>query len=321
MSNRSVRAGQTITLRARFLDDLGDPAEAASVFIHLFEPDADTDDLSEAHTVSGVATYFDQGIFEYAFAVPSAGPDGIWTDKWEGILTAQNLEATFEFEVSANGEIVSLGNQINVNNVVEVILESGIMDIDGVSLGEQESMSFMTTTTPSYTNIRKVKLEAGGFLINLEDDTIQTAILEGSLEADQLTFALTQNTALYEHARREWTTCKTVLMLMVNMGNQTLKSKTLDNLRVEYDTNGLRDAMEKAYSCMSKWEPQLMTGGYAKAAQNPQGVVKGECDPDRPTTGRLWHGTDIDPLPAANTKAKYPHERRWKSIFSKKRYW
>ncbi len=322
MANREVRAGEAITLRARFQDDLGINIQADHVWLRIFPSDGDVDDPSTAYLSSGNATYFGDGIFEYEFDVPDAGPDGTWYDQWYGDLPAQQVYANLSFEVGASGIVQSFENQLNVNNIVEITLNSGIKATDGGYLTEDYTFSFMTTTTPTYTAVRKVRLDYGGFLADLYDDTLQLAILEASLEANELTFSDEQNTKVFQHARREWTTCKAASILMINLGNNTLRSKSLGDLSVSYDTQGLRDTMAKAIDCMAKWEPQLMSGGYAKAQQNPQYVVKGEMDPDRPTIGRLWHGTDVEPTPASNTRAKYSFERRYKSIFSpKKRYW
>ncbi len=322
MANRNVRAGETITLRARFLDDLGDAIEADDVWLRVFPSDGDTNDPSTAFLSSGNATYFGAGIFEYQLAVPGIGPDGTWYDQWYGNIPSQQLYANLSFEVGASGLVQTFDNQLHLNNVVEVTLNSGIKATDGGYLAEDYTFSFLTTTHPSYTNIRKVRLDYGGFLADLIDETLQISILEASLEADELTFSTQQNSKVFAHARREWTTCKAASILMSNLGNNALRSKSLGDLSVSYDTNGLRDSMDKALTCMAKWEPQLMSGGYAKAQQNPQGVVKGELDIDRPTIGRLWHGTGVEPTPAANTKGKSPSERRWKSIYgTKKRYW
>jgi hypothetical protein len=322
MPNRKVRAGQSINLRARFQDDLGVNVQASNVWLRIFSSEGDVDDPSTAVLASGNATYFGDGVFEYSFSVPGVGPDGIWYDQWYGNIPSQQLYANLEFEVGASGIVQSFQNQLYVNNVVEVTLNSGIRASDGGYLTEDYVFSFMTTTYPTYTNVRKVRLDYGGFLADLLDDTLQLSILEASLEADELTFSDQQNSKVFQHARREWVTCKSASILMMNLGNNTLQSKSLGDLSVSYDTNGLRDSMAKALDCMAKWEPQLMSGGYAKAQQNPQGVVKGEYDIDRPAVGRLWHNTSLDPTPAANTKAKWPSERRYKSIFSgKKRYW
>lgn len=322
MANRSIRAGETITLRARFLDDLGEAIEASNVWLRIFDAEADVNDPGTAVLSSGNATYFGAGIFEYQYPVPGSGPDGIWYDQWYGDVPSQQLYANLSFEVGASGVVQSFSNQLDVNNVVEITLNSGIMGTDGSYLSEDYTFSFLTTTHPTYTNTRKVRLDYGGFLADLLDDTLQISILEASLEADELTFSAAQNSKVFQHARREWVTCKAASILMSNLGNNALRSKSLGDLSVSYDTNGLRDSMEKAIDCMAKWEPQLMSGGYARAQQNPQGVVKGELDIDRPTIGRLWHGSPETSAPAANTKAKYPNERRWKSIYSsKKRHW
>lgn len=321
MANRSVRAGETIVLRARFQDDLGENVEADNVWLRIFTSDSDVDDPSTAILSSGNATYFGDGVFQYSYTTPGSGPDGIWYDQWYGDIPSQQLYANLSFEVGASGVVQSFTNQLNLNNIIEVTLNSGIRATDGGYLSEDFTFSFMTTTSPSYTNVRKVRLDYGGFLADLLDDTLQLSILEASLEADELTFSSTQNSKVFQHSRREWTTCKSASILMSNLGNNTLRSKTLGDLSVTYDTAGLRESIAKAYDCMAKWEPQLMSGGYAKAQQNPQHVVKGEYDLDRPTIGRLWHGTDVESTPGSNTKAKWPTERRWKSIYGKKRYW
>lgn len=329
MTDRRVRAGESIVLRARFLDDLGEVAQASGVQLFIFDPDADADDNSSALIQGALPSYFDEGIFEYTFPVPHVGPDGVWTDKWLGSLTSQNLEARFQFEVSQSGVIEQFSNQLYVNNYVEVVLHTGIRALDGASLKEEYSFTFLTEISPAYTSVRKVRLDYGGYLANLEDDTLQLAILESSLEADELTFATVQNTKVFQHARREWSTCRTGLTLLSNLGSTSIKFKQLGDLSVSYDTNNVRDAMEKALACLQKWEPQLIAGGYARASVNPQMVIKGELDPDRPAIGRLWRDPSTEPstldsrLPAANTRDRIINQRRYRSIFSsvRKKFW
>ncbi len=323
-SNRSVRAGNTITLRARFQDDLGENAEASGVNIYLFEPDEEIDTSNPFQT--GLPTYFDQGIFEYDFSVPGAGPGGTWQDVWYGTLNEQTISGVFAFEVSADGSAVALGNQLNLNNLIEVTIDSGILATDGTSM-DGFSFEFMTLVTPRYSDQRKIRLEVGGYLQDVYDDTLEMAILEASIEADLLTFGIVKNTALYEHARREWVTCKSGLLLLTNLGNTSLRAKTLADLHVEYNTDAIRDSMSKLMECVNKWEGQLIAAGYALAAAQPVSVVKGACDPDRPVIGRDWYSTesiyDTNKTPAANTKAKTSSShRRYKSLFApKKKSW
>lgn len=325
-SARGVRAGQTIKLRARFRDDLGDGAPASDVYVHIFEPDVtDLDDLTQATVVSGVPTHLGEGIYEYQYATPPTGPDGIWHDSWEGILTGQPLLADFSFELSASGIIESVPeSQLYENNLVLVTVASGIRAIDGTSLVDEFEMEFMTTTNPSYTNIRKVELAVGGLLpTTLPDTTIQTAILEASIEADLLSFRATKiNTGLYRHARREYVTCLASRNLLSNLGSGALKSKTLDNLRVEYDNQALTKVLDRIEDCLGRWEPQLLAGGGAKSVAQPAGVVKGELDPDRPIVSRMWQSTEDGTIsrrvPAANTRERPQNHRRSLRTWRKK---
>jgi len=187
VGDRSVQAGQTIRLRARFKDDLGEVTTASGVFIHIWEPDADTDDFGAAYVVSGVPSSLGEGIYEYEFITPNCGPQGFWHDHWEGILACQDVEAEFLFYVGTAGTASSLDCQLFDNNLVQVTIPSGIKATDGSLLADEFEFEFMTVTNPSYTNLRKVRLETGGFTGDLEDDVIQTAILEASLDADSIT--------------------------------------------------------------------------------------------------------------------------------------
>jgi hypothetical protein len=327
MGDRSIRAGQTITLRARFRDDLGEIATASGVSLNIWEPDADTDDLGAALIVGGTPTYLGEGIYEYEYLVPEYGPEGYWHDHWTGYLNAQQLTAEFLFFVSASGTVESLDCQLFNNNVVQITIPSGIQSTDGSYLEEEYEFDFMTTTSPSYTNLRKVRLEVGGFIGSLGDDTIQTSILEASLEADSITFLTGQvNERVFNHARREYTTCLAGSILLDNLGNLQLKSKTLGDLSVQYDTNGIRDMLGKLHACADKWAPQIMSGGGAKSAAQPSRVTKGVLDPDRPIVSRSWEptegGTARRQMPAANTRERPLGKRRFlRTYYNRKRWW
>lgn len=321
MANRSIQAGEVLKLRARFRDDLDQVTQASGVYVHIFEPNVDVTDLSLALVVSGIPTYLGEGIFEYEYTAPSCGPEGTWHDSWEGLLACQEVAAVLSFDVLMAGTVTELENQLFNNDLVQITLPSGLAALDGSTLGEEYNFEFMTTTSPSYTNVRKVRLEVGGFLGNVEDDTIQTSILEASIEADTLTFMKTQtNSKLYLHARREYVTCLAAANILSNLGNLQIKSKTLADLSVTYDTNTLRNMFDKMQGCLEKWAPQLMSAGGARAVTQPSYVVKGALDPDRPAVGRLWESpvngyVSGDPKPLANTKGKTNMSRRYLNTF------
>ena len=325
---RSARGGTTINLRARMLDDLGDDVQASGVQIYLFdssqEPDEEGqyDTLSAIHT--GLPSCWEDGIFEYQYDVPENGPDGIWHDVWQGMINGQQLEESFSFEVSASGAINSLPGQFNNNNIVEVIVPSGIQAIDGSELGSEYSFTFMTTIVPAYTSPGKVMLEAGGAFPNATDEMLYVAILEASIEAEMLTFAKSNlNSSFYKHARREWATCRAAAALATNIRSMTnVKSKKLGDFSVQYDTDAANDLMDRVSACLDRWEKQLNSGGYA--TQTPGGVIKGETDPDRPKTGRMWRSTDegnvTRRIPVANSKTRESGSRRWEKGYKGRRW-
>lgn len=318
-SRREVRAGENITLRARFLDDLQEQAQASGVIIYIFDSDNEDFDFSTARVNGDPTTYFDKGIHEYKYTVPHDGPDGIWTDIWEGTLNSQTLSGVFTFEVSASGVVQQLGSQLNKNNFVEIGLPSGILATDGSALDDEEEYSFLTEIFPAYSNVRKVRLEAGRWITDIKDDTLQLAILEASLEADILSFAAVTNKKLFEHARREWVTCKAGLLLLSNNGNTSLRSKTVADISVTYDTRAIMDSVNRLQDCVARWEPQIIAGGGAARTGHPAAVVKGADDPDRPLVGRDWYTTNYpggdNRYPLANTKVKEKGSRRARSTW------
>jgi hypothetical protein len=319
--SRSVRAGEIISLRARFTDDLDQNVQADNVYLHLFEPDVDTTDLSLAYLVSGEPSYLGQGIFQYDFLTPTAGPGGIWHDVWEGDLTLQDISNTLNFEIVNSGVILYATNQLYVNNLVEVTVYSGITATDGTVLADDYTFTFQTTLSPNYSNIKKLRLEVGGYIQDLYDDTIDLALAEASIEADLMTWALVKNGPLYEHARREWVTCRAGSLLLTNLSNSVIKSKSLDNFRVDYDTQGLFHSLDRLIACYGKWHAQLQAGGYEMVGKKPSMVIKGYLDGDKPAIGRLWTDPesirDVQHLPAQNQKFRPLFSRRYTAAFTK----
>lgn len=324
MSERNVAAGDTIVLQACFKNDLNDPVEATNVLLHIFDPTAtDLTDLGQAVASNLVPTYIGEGIFEYEYTVPAGGPEGTWYDVWEGDLELQSLTANLSFQVVTDGVICAVDGQLNPNNEVTVTLTSAIAATDGTTLEGGHVFNFLTELSPLYSNIRKVRLEAGGFLGGVDDYTIQSAIHEASLDTEVLLFATTiVNQKLFEFARYQYVTCLASSMLIDNTTRRLLKSKTLADLSVSYDNNGIADFGNKLRECLDRWEPQLISGGGARATKQPKGVVKGELDPDRPVITRMWVSTESGTLsrriPAANTRELPRGYRRARRTYRKK---
>ncbi len=204
------------------------------------------------------------------------------------------------------------------NNVVTVTLDKSISSTAGSDLGTDYTFYFTTAYEPLYSSVRKLRLDIGSYILNVPDDTINLSIFEASLEADKLTWHLpTEDNEYYKFVRRQWTTCRAAETLLMNVmqAGGGLKMKQLADLRVEYDTKGLRDALDRALGCLAKWTPTLNGGGFGISL--PSMVVKGDLDADRPMVGRLWNDNRINQnvTPVANAKSTKTGSRRWRSGF------
>ncbi len=305
----SVRVGQTGFLRAQFTDDAGLPVQATSVTVDLFDPTLDPD--VDTPTESGLTpVYLGEGVFE--LEITAEGPEGRWIDQWTGTIAGTSTVANLSFEVIAGGAIEAYPTfGLNPNNVVEVTLSKEIASTDGTLLGEDFTFSFTTTYTPLWSSVRKVRLEIGALIKNIPDDTINLALLEASLEAEEMNWKKELvNTTLYQHARREYVTCRASGTLLNNiLGGGLLKSKMLADFQVQYDTQATRDLLGRVLDCADKWAGQLVAGGGANVSRNPRMVIKGDLDPDRPDSRRMMDETPGEPM--ANTAYRYPNTRRY----------
>jgi hypothetical protein len=242
------------------------------------------------------------------------------------------------FTVSGSSLTISFTNttvdqSLFANNMIFVELDETVADTDGNALGSDYTYYFTTTYDPLYSSVRRVRLELGQLINDIPDDTINLAIYEASLEADALTFGtLVFDTASasthFIWARRQYVTCVAELILLGAMtgqgGGSDGKSKRLADLNVSYSGGGpLDDLIDKAIACRNQHEKILTSSGVLGPGTSlqPQMVIKGANDPDRPYIGREWertstYGNPNDRVPAANTRSRWTNRRRWKSDYS-----
>lgn len=202
---------------------------------------------------------------------------------------------------------------INENNIVTITLDKDIASTDGYELGTDYSFYFTSTYNPMYSSWRRMMLDYGAYLSNFAKDTINLAIFEASITANNLAWATGSAVPYgvndyYEWARREFVTCKAAETLLLGaLGtNQGLKMKQLGDLTVQYDTAALEEGLNKALGCLGRWEATVHGKGVSK--RKPMAVVKGDYDPNLPPTGRGW-----DPGSHPLATGKKLTGRRWNS--------
>lgn len=308
-----IRVGSSGKLRVQFLDSAQEPIEATSVTVDLFAPGLNPD--VDTPTITGlVPVYLGEGVFELTFI--GSGPAGIWVDRWTGSILGTPTIAKASFSIVGDGIATAYPiHGLQENTLVEVFLSSEISSLAGAPLANDFSLLFTTTYNPLYSSVRKVRLDAGGSLTAIDDDTINLAILEASLEADVLTFRKQIiNNNVYLHARRQYVTCLAAYGLIENaLANSSVKAKELADFKVTYDNNSANGLLDKLAKCIAKWEAQVQSGGGARAIRNPRGVVKGDLDPDRPPVGRGWYKVSPGETPIGNEKYRVPGSRRWRT--------
>lgn len=319
MIREPLKSGQLGKFRVRFTDEYSDPVEATNVSVSIWEANTDPDiDLPIA---SGLTPdYLGFGVYQLEYT--PVGIAGTWYDEWTGEIYGLSTTSRASFQVIEGGHILPYPTLGPIeNNVIEVILPSGVMSIDGSVLSEDYSFLFTTTYCPLYADDNKLRLIAGGILNSAPQITLLNALLEASLEADALTFLKGNNSALFLHARREYTACRAALILGQNIlaAGGILQSKELSDFKVAYNTDVLFDLIKEMMSICRRWEEQLMAGGLARTLRDAQVFVKGAFDPDRPQIGRDWREVQSNQLPIGNIKNLHPGERRYKTT-SKYRY-
>jgi len=234
---------------------------------------------------------------------------------------AESLDA----DPSTSGSVLSIVINSGVlprNSVVTVTLGSDIGDTSGNTLGSDYEWDFSTTYNPLYCSVRRMRLSIGNFIQYVPDDTINFAIYVASLMADEMTWNSSNSLdGYYEFARQQWACCKAEEILLMNTlgGAGNLKSKTLGDLKVEYNNSGDSiPALDRAIQCQMKWEGALQAGG--RQVQKVGHVVKGDQDYDRPPIGRGWqHTRSLSGVstPSANTRTKFQGYRRYFNTHAK----
>lgn len=201
--------------------------------------------------------------------------------------------------------------QLTENMQVVITLSKNIKNTSGISLGEDTVYYFTTLYNPLYSSVKKLRLEVGSFLSDLPDDTLNLAIFEASLMADEIHWAKSSNNDFFRFARREWVTCKAAEMLLSNtLALLGATSKKLDNLEISYSGKNGQDLLNKVRDCLAKWETEVISGGHA--TQVPRFIVKGEFDIDAPHVGRMWEkGPRTQRSPGSNARYKPFGSRRF----------
>ncbi len=220
-------------------------------------------------------------------------------------------ELDFDYSLSSTILTITLDpGQLYENNIIVLELDSLVADTDGVTLGTDYISYFSTPYTPLYSSLRRIRMDLGGLIEDVEEEPIMLAILDASLHADAMEFiAPTSVTSFYKAARREYVSCLAELKLLRGLSSNTSDrmSKTLGDLTVSRGGNPeIKDREGKLEDCVSYWKVAVETGGATSpdTSLEPEWTVKGAAARDRITVTRQWEPTSGlgSYRPSANTR-------------------
>jgi hypothetical protein len=345
MANRNnVLRGQTVELVAKFLNAANELTDPADLKVSLYPPGKNPDDgaipsdawVFEATLSSGgsgpqsdpsrTIIRTSQGIYVYSFPVPADSDLGVGFDNWQGEIDQQELNATFDFVIVGGGSIGT--TQLYNNNIIYIQLSDLIKAEDGSGLGEDKTFYFTTTYVPLYVGIRRIRLDLGPLISNVIDDTINFAIFEASLSADNNQFVANIVNATYlNFAKTEYVVCLAELTLVrALMGDGDISQKMYKSLGdLSVSRGGMGDALSKKAKsledCVARWQVVIQSGGEITpdTSLRPGHSVKGMYAEDAITVNRQWEPTSgVGYMPGANTDEPTVVSRRRIRTFRKR---
>jgi len=262
-------------------------------------------DISTDTIVLNFNRYVDSATVDSAISIVAESVNGDMSIPATGTISF--VSSTSEKQVT-----ITLTAALMQNNVVDVIIGRSLSDTDGNPLVASDySFYFTTTYNPLYVSTRRIRMEIGGFLSGIPDDTINLAIFEASRTADAIAWTgSVTNQTYFDMVKRSFVICEAAGILLQGISmDGGIASKKLGDFSVEYDTGHMPRILDRLADCVDKWEPLLMSGGNQKDFTM---AVKGRYDPNRPVIGRVWE-KESGSIPGANSKES--HYFRWRNTW------
>jgi len=311
-----VPTGKSITVRVVFTDSCGEPVavDDGSLAVYVYDPDATSSDIDDAvdasdfsgafaGDLSGDVTAVATGFYELEWEVPSGSDSGTYTDVWVAEIDGAQVYQVFSIVVVDEG-IIRL-QSIGDNILIAIVLSDTIADTDGNTLEEETSLSFSTTYNPYYASPELIRLECGGWVDQIPDDTISLMIHWSSIEANAISPSSLSKGALADVALTKFVIYDAALRLLLLPADTGGKSKSLGDLMIKYDSDFSKTIVE-LQNKREEWFRVVNARGNIVPGQglDPTFAVKGLNDPDRRRMGRGWWSPKDYPYrqPAANTK-------------------
>lgn len=321
--------GNTITLRAVFVDAAGVFVDPSSPVVYIYDPDVSSDLIDEEVEASSFTsatagpltpTKLATGLYELSYAVPADTAPGVWRDVWVGSVNSTSEFTKLTFTV-INGAIPK-EQKILENEFIIVELDKSIASYTGLELEETIQLGFITRLNPFYASVDLVRMEVGPWIDFIPDTTLALMIHWASKEADFTVCKAPNNSERLRFALAKFVIYDTALKTLFLPGGSNYQptagsgaTKWLGDLRI---TAGAGSQLAKTASGIdmetlnymrgerNEWFRVINAGGNITYGQSYgySTPVKGEFNPDRRFVGRLWLDPELNDYakPGINTK-------------------
>jgi len=304
----SVPVGQTVTLRAIFLNGSGEPMDVDSMSVKVYDPSGAVDGIYTS--VTNIST----GYYELDVTLSATATTGVWTDEWTGTISGVDVKNTFKFTVEEMGsaQTQTIGN----NTLIVVLIEKTIADSDGRTLEEEQQVTFSTRYSPYYASPDLIRAEVGTWLDSIPDDTLSLLIHWSSKEVDLITPAGIRRHSNYSQARTMFVIYDVALRcLTLPAAGTGSGTKMLGDLMIKKNLD-FRDAVEDLKKKRQEWFRVVNAKGNITPGQSfaPSIAVKGSNHPENRRVGRLWWNPLDYPyaVPIGNRKIRKAGERKFR---------
>lgn len=317
-SRNKVPFKGTVVLKAIFSDVNGEPVdvddiEAVEVAIYSptswasFDdmdlevedqfPNATNDLISDneagnAQQWSGASvTKIATGYYEVEYTlsdvhVNSGTDDGTWVDIWSAEVNGVKLTQAFTFNVVDKGTVRT--QNIEKNTLIGIILSEDIAGINGQKLGVEKQFTFSTQYDPYYASTDLLRLECGGWLEGIPDDTLSLMIHWSSIEADAWAGNSTRG-KIFETALTKFVVYDAAVRCLLLPADTGGKKKSLGDLLIETSSD-FSNVISEVKRERDEWLRVVNAGGNIVPGQGlaPTVARKGSSLAGK-DLGRLWH--------------------------------
>jgi len=324
-TRRCAPIGQTVTLRALFVDPCGNPVDidegTLTSYIYDdgdydFSTITNSDNYSSAIEAITSVTSISTGYYEVSYIIPSSLTEEVrWRDLWVAEIGGVKTYNVFNINIKLAGAVKL--QIINNNTLIAIVIDSTVADTSGNTLEEDQQATFSTRYTPYYASPDLIRLEAGQWVESIPNDTLSLFIHWASLEADAIATKVV-NSNIFNMARTKFVihdVLLRVLTLPVGLGG---KQKKLGDLMIRKDSS-FADVIPTLKKEREEWFRVVNSGGRIVPGQGfaPVTALKGKFDPNQRRVGRLWHSPfDVAyKQPAANSKFKKLNQTKFRKGF------